>query len=133
MLSSFTVNHRIVALLIFPQLQKQNTKSKTAMLHSPDAMAPGMRTQNDSLRHQKKGHSCQTSLSRLRDFQRKLWFPRVCVGRERGFTLSTTEKTKVNSVNYMKLLDNGLLQDCRNLYPWGRLHFSAGWSHISYK
>jgi hypothetical protein len=46
-----------------------------------------------------------------------------------------TEKTKVNSVNYMKLLDDGLLPDCRNVYPRGRLHVhvSAGWSHISYK
>jgi hypothetical protein len=34
----------------------------------------------------------------------------------------------------MKLLDDGLLPDCRHLYPWGRLHvhLSAGWSHISY-
>jgi hypothetical protein len=38
--------HTIVAL-IFPQHQKQNTKSKTAMPHSPDAMAPGIRTPND--------------------------------------------------------------------------------------
>jgi hypothetical protein len=44
MLSSFTVNYTIVALPIFPQHQKQNTKLKTAMLHSPDAMAPGKDT-----------------------------------------------------------------------------------------
>jgi hypothetical protein len=48
-----------------------------------------------SLWYQKKGHSCQTSLSRLRDFQRKLLFPRVCVGRERqGFTIPTPKKRK---------------------------------------
>jgi hypothetical protein len=35
MLSSFTVDYTIVALLMFPQHQKQNTKSKTAMPHSP--------------------------------------------------------------------------------------------------
>jgi hypothetical protein len=35
----------IVALLIFPQHQKQNTKSKTAMPHSPYAMAPGKDTE----------------------------------------------------------------------------------------
>jgi hypothetical protein len=46
MLSSFTVNYRIVALLIFPQHQKQNTKSKSAMPHTPDAWLQA-RTQND--------------------------------------------------------------------------------------
>jgi hypothetical protein len=35
MLSSFTVTYTIVALLIFPQPQKQNTKTKTAMLYRP--------------------------------------------------------------------------------------------------
>jgi hypothetical protein len=45
MLSSFTVNFTIVTLLTFPQHQKQNTKSKTAMPHSPDAMAPGKDTE----------------------------------------------------------------------------------------
>jgi hypothetical protein len=29
-----------------------------------------------------------------------------------------TGKTKVNSVNYMKRLDDGLLPECRNVYPW---------------
>jgi hypothetical protein len=41
MLSSFT----IVTLLIFPQHQKQNTKSKIAMPHCPDAMAPDKDTE----------------------------------------------------------------------------------------
>jgi hypothetical protein len=45
MLPSFTVNYTIVALLIFPLHQKQNTKSKTAMPHSPDAMAPDSDTE----------------------------------------------------------------------------------------
>jgi hypothetical protein len=45
MLSSFTVTHTIVALPVFPQHQKQNTKSKTAMPPSPDAMAPGKDTE----------------------------------------------------------------------------------------
>jgi hypothetical protein len=45
-LSSFTVNYTLVAILIiFPQHQKQNTKSKTAMPHTPDAMAPGKGTE----------------------------------------------------------------------------------------
>jgi hypothetical protein len=39
----------------------------------------------------------------------------------------------VNSINYMKLLDDGLLPGCRNLFLCGRLHvhFSAGWSKIT--
>jgi hypothetical protein len=36
-LSSFTVNYTI-SLLILPHYQKQNTKSKTVIPHSPDAM-----------------------------------------------------------------------------------------------
>jgi hypothetical protein len=44
MLSSFTVNYRIVASPIVLQHQKQNTNSKTAMPHTPDAMAPGKDT-----------------------------------------------------------------------------------------
>jgi hypothetical protein len=39
------VNYTIVALPIFPQHQKQNRKSKTAMPHSPDAMDPGKDTE----------------------------------------------------------------------------------------
>jgi hypothetical protein len=46
MLSSFTVNYTIVALQIFLRHRKQNPKSKSAMPHSPDAMAPG-KDQND--------------------------------------------------------------------------------------
>jgi hypothetical protein len=45
MLSSFTVNYTFLALLMFPQHQKQNMKSKTAMLHSRDTMAPGNDTE----------------------------------------------------------------------------------------
>jgi hypothetical protein len=50
MLSSFTVNY-IVALQIFPSIKKQNTKSKTVMPHSPDAMgrmAPGKDTEQSN-------------------------------------------------------------------------------------
>jgi hypothetical protein len=45
MLYSFTVNYTIVALPISPQHQKLNTKLKTAMPHSPDAMVPGKDTE----------------------------------------------------------------------------------------
>ena len=43
-----------------------------------------------------------------------------------------TKSTKVNSECHMKLLDEGLLPDCRRMYQNVDCVFSARWSHITY-
>ena len=48
--------------------------------------------------------------------------------------LIDTNKTKVNSESYIKLLDDGLLPDCRRLYPAtvSGLYVPTGWGPLPY-
>jgi hypothetical protein len=62
----------------------------------------------------------------------------VCVGKTRiHFIDAQKNESELHQLHcmHMKRLDDGLLPDSRNLYPWGSLHvhFSAGLSHILYK
>ena len=61
--------------------------------------------------------SYPASFTRLLDLKKDIGFSRSFMGRKNKHCFINTDRPKVNSENYIQLLDDNLLPGCRRIYP----------------